>query len=290
MATVADFHRLSKIDYLNNLHLGMTYRNFVRWSDFLIPGFPENSPCLDSSLRDEVSFYTDLKVQTKQDFFNLVYLSISESMADSVKVLNGAVAFDFCKKFQTAANFIEVLKEIEEKYSNEIKIRPTLKINSNIEENLSLAEAFVDNKSIYGVYVVGNKFTSEKVENYRNILKIGRKNGLRTLLECRSLSKTEDLLFALKTYEPEALKDLPDELYSSEVEELIKQMDVKIVLSPATQNLKFMRKLADDGLKLNLCTDSFLFYKKSLSEFAADICNSALFTVEEMKVLFATLL
>ncbi len=69
---------------------------------------------------------------------------------------------------------------------------------------------------------------------------------------------------------------------------ILKQEKIKIILTPDTnpeQKAKNLRIFLDAGLDCALGTKSILLFNKSISQFASELCNTKLFTKEEMTFL-----
>lgn len=297
MAELSDFQKIPKTDSFNDLLGGMRYSSYSLWAGFVIPGFSKDDECFDTKLLDDFKFYTNLKISSKKDLQNLFYMSVSESAADNVKKLFGGIDFSLCKKCESPAEFISVIDEVKGKSENSTKILPVLQINSDLENNLFLAETFIENKNFSGVVLAGRKFLAqdEKTENYEKIFTSARKSNLKTEISCVQTRNPDELNFALTTFKPDFVKDIPESAFDEKTFDFMKQTEICAEFTPyvpsclETEKLKkykFMRRLFDSGMKIRLCTGSLLLLKKSISEFAVDLCNSGIFSENEVKSFF----
>lgn len=297
MAELSDFSKIPKSDSFNDLLSGMRYSSYSRWAGFVIPGFSEDDECFDSKLNDDFKFYTDIKISGKKDLQSLFYMSLSEAAADNVKKLFGGIDFSLCKKCESPAEFISLIDEVKVKSENSTEILPILQINSDLENNLYLAETFLENRNFSGVILAGRKFLAqnEKTKIYEKILTTSRKSNLKTEVNGVGIKTSDELNFALTTFKPDFVKDIPESAFDEKTFDFMKQTEICAEFTPyvpsrlETEKLKkykFMRRLFDSGIKIRLCTGSLLLLKKSISEFAVDLCNSGIFSENEVKSFF----
>lgn len=273
----------------------MRYSSYKRWAGFEIPGFPEDEICLSPNLKADYIFYTKLRITDEKDFKNLLYLSVSEAAADNVKVLEGMVSVDLCAKCGTPSDFVIACNDVKEKFRDSVNVRINLMVNSSLDNNLYLAETFLENCSFDGLCVTGSNFYIEKIQQYKGFFEAAKAAGIRNGFSCDEIVKTEDLKFCLETFKPEVIKDPVWNICDAEITKFLKDNNVAVVFSPFLgidgsgsfqKKAELMRSLADTGIDVKICSDSALFMCKSISEFAADLCNTGLFSKEEIETLF----
>lgn len=297
MAELSDFQKIPKTDSFNDLLSGMRYFSYSRWAGFVIPDFSEDDECFDSKLLDEFKFYTDIKISGQKDLQSLFYMSISEAAADNVKKLFAGIDLSLCKKCENPSSFIDLIINVKLKCESQTEIFPVLAIDSNLENNLYLAETFIENKKFAGIILSGEKIFSfdEKTKIYDKILASARKCGLKTEINCVHAQNSDGVNFALTTFKPDFIKDVPESVFDEKIFDFVKQTEICAEFTPyvpsclETEKLKkykFMRRLFDSGIKIRLCTGSLLLLKKSVSEFAVDLCNSGIFSEDEVKSFF----
>ena len=101
MTSVADFIKLPKKDFHSSLDLGMRYPSFVTWAGFYVPDFPEDGSPVKIEMRSQVHEYTSMRIATEDDIKKLLFLSISENLADNIIQTNAAIdskLFQNCEK------------------------------------------------------------------------------------------------------------------------------------------------------------------------------------------------
>lgn len=297
MAELLNFQKIPKTDYFSDLLSGMRYFSYTRWSGFLLPELSKNDICLDSKLLDEFKFYTDIKITGRKDFQSLFYMSLSEAVADNVKILYAGIDCSLCGKCAAPSEFISAVEEVKLKTSGSIDLRPVLAINSSLGNNLFLAETFIENRNFSRVVLgSGNFFLKDEKHLYGKIFSSARRAGLKTEISCLAMARPDDLKFALETFRPDFVKDIFPLIFDEEILDFIKQTKICVEFTPFVHSplkdaklkkYKFMRRLFDSGVQIRLCTGSLLLLKKSLSEFAMELCGLEIFSEEEIKNLLA---
>lgn len=163
MATISEFVKIPKIDSCKHLSSGMRYSTFTQWAGFLVPDFDEfatrNAGSEDDlKIRRDFCTFTQTRICSAHDILLLFCHAISESILENVAVLNGTVNVDFLSKCKNAAEFLDTVKEASEKYTDKIKVKPFLGIDSDNENNLPLAEMLLESNLLAGIELYGNKF------------------------------------------------------------------------------------------------------------------------------------
>lgn len=297
MAELLNFQKIPKIDSFNDLLSGMRYPSYTRWSGFLVPELSRNDVCLDTKIIDDFKFYTDIKITNKKDLQSLFYMSLSEAVADNVKIIYAGIDFSLCGKCSTPSEFISAIEEVKTRTSDSIEMRPVLAINSCLDNNFFLAETFIENKNFSGLILGGkNFFLKDESHLYEKIFSSARRSGIKTEISCLEMKTPDDLNFALTTFMPDFVKDISPLIFDEEILNFIKQTKICVEFSsfvPSAlkdaqlEKYKFIRRLFDSGVQISLCTGSLLLLKKSLSEFAMDLCSSGIFSEEEIKNLLS---
>ena len=289
---LGEFLKIQKTDGFNDLQAGMLYSSYLKWANFVIPGFSENEACYDRSLYDDFTFYTDVKIGGRKDLQSLFYLSAAEAAADNVKTLYGGIDLALCEKCGNPAEFAAAIDDVKSKFSSQTKILPVLILNSSVENNLFLAETFIESKKFDGVFLGGRNFAhqDEKTEFYARIFDSARAANLKTEIDCLEIKSPDEFYFALETFKPGFVKDAFDSICDKKSLDFIKRENVCVEFSPyyfseskddRIKKYRFMRKLFDSGVKIRICTASLVFLKSSLSQFAVDLCGSEFFTKDE---------
>ncbi|MBQ9207891.1 MAG: hypothetical protein IJ158_14420 [Treponema sp.] len=314
MAIISDFIKTSKSDSCKHLSSGMSYSAFTQWAGFFIPDFDPNkkrnagSP-EDIEIRNEISSYTQMRVSSAHDILLLFCHAISESISENVTWMNGTVNVDFLSKCKNPTEFLDTVKEACEKYSNKIKVHPFLGIDTDNENNLPLAEMLLDSDIFEGIELYGRKY-AENPEKFLSIFKTARTKGIESRISCvgfHGMQRQEDIFEIIRNLRPthllnpnialnnDALKIFENGKICQQIFEMKKEFDVYIEFSPAPilsgnkseQKAHAIREFAEMGIPFSLCSEDMLFLNKSISEFAADLCNMGVFSIEEMSQLIS---
>lgn len=309
MTNVSDFIKELKIDSCKHLSTGMRYANFVHWAGFIVPGFYENSMIrLERekivAMRSEISSYTQMRVANAHDIFMLFCYAISESITENVKVLNGTVNVDFLSKCRNATEFLDTVKQAVDKYSDKIRVRPFLGIDTDNENNLPLAEMLLESKLFDGIELYGTRF-AVMPEKFLSLFNTAHRMNIDSRICCLGfyhLKSREEIFEILNNLKPtlllnpniainnEALGVFKDERLCKEIVEFGKTTNMKMEFSPApglsyfkgSEKNNVIRDFAENGIPISLCTGDTLYLNKSLSEFATDLCNEGVFSKEEI--------
>ena len=315
MATISDFAKIPKIDSCKHLASGMRYSAFTQWAGFLVPDYDETTERKagspeDIEIRNELSSYTQLRVGSAHDILLLFCHAISESISENVTWINGTVNVDFLSKCKNPTEFLDTVKEACEKYSNKIKVRPFLGIDTDNENNLPLAEMLLDSDIFEGIELYGRKY-AENPEKFLSIFKTARTKGIESRISCvgfHGMQHQEDIFEIIRNLRPthllnpnialnnDALKIFENGKICQQIFEMKKEFDVYIEFSPAPilsgnkseQKARAIREFAEMGIPFSLCSEDMLFLNKSISEFAADLCNAGVFSIEEMSQLISS--
>lgn len=287
----------------------MRYPAFVHWAGFLLPDFTEYEKRAagseqDMRLREEIEDYTQIRIGSSQDIFLLICHAISESLAENTKVLNGTIKADFIQKCKNATEFLDIIKNTSDKYSESITFRPFLGIDTNKENNLSLATMVLDSGLFAGIELYGERY-AEMPEKFLSIFNTARKKGIETRLSClgfRNMKNFDDVFDLVQLLCPSCFLNpntavgrdylgvYKDGKVSQETIAFVKDNNIRLEFSPAPtlsahnaeQKAFAIRQALDNDIPLSLCTEDMLFMNKSISSFAADLCNLGVFSQEEV--------
>lgn len=309
MASISDFVRIPKIDSCKHLSTGMRYAAFTQWAGILVPDFSESEPRAAGSARDlvlraEFDDYTQTRLCTAHDMLLLLCHAISESVSENVKVLNGTINVDFISKCKSPSEFLDVVKSAAEKYDGEISFRPFLGIDTEKDNNLPLAEMLLESGIFSGIELYGRKYT-EMPEKYLAIFNTARQMGIATRLSCvcfRDMKSRDEIFDLMQLLRPSYLmnpntavgRDQLDVYRNGrippEIIAFTKDNNIRLEFSPypmlsnehAREKTFVIREVSECGLPFALGTEDMLYLNKSISEFAADLCNMGVFSPEEI--------
>lgn len=309
MAVISDFVRLPKIDSCKHLSTGMRYSAFTQWTGFLIPGLDETSVRVagdpaDIEMRKDINYYTQTRVGTAHDILLLFCHAISESISDNVMFLNGTVNVDFLSKCRNATEFLDTVKQACSMYSDRIKVRPFLGIDTDNENNLPLAEMLLESKYFEGIELYGRTY-AEKPERFLSIFKTAHRMGIESRICCfgfKTLKTQGEIIEILDNLRPthlmnpniainnDALRIFENGKICPEIIALGHETGLHIEFSPAPvlsgnkgdKKARVIREFAENNIPFSLCTEDILHLNKSISEFAVDLCNADIFSKEEI--------
>lgn len=289
---LGEFLRIPKTDGFNDLQAGMLYSSYLKWANFMLPGFSETEACYDRAFHDDFKFYTNVKIGGRKDLQSLFYLSVAEAGADNVKTLYGGIDLSLCEKCGNPAEFAAAVDEVKSKFCGQTEILPVLILDNGVENNLFLAETFIESGKFAGVFLCCKNFIhNENAESYAKIFSAAKELKMKTEIDCIEMKTPEEFNFALETFKPDFVKDAFDSICDEKSLDFIKQQNICAEFSPYSfssskedrlKKYRFMRKIFDSGVKIRICTASLLFLKSSLSQFAAELCNSGIFRKGEV--------
>ncbi len=290
MTSVADFIKLPKTDFHSTLNFGMRYSSYVTWTGFYIPDFPVNNAGISEELKKSIEEYTFLKIGCQNDVQKLICLSIAESLGDNIKQLNGAINIELLSRYGSVSSFAELIQATKQKYDSQVELNSFLSINSdNADKNtLSLAQEFLKSGCFKGLYIYGKKLF-EQPQTFKSLADSALLKNLNLKINAGK-SSLQDFLSLLKTFVPQTIVQMDSFADNKDVIYILRQEQIKTVFTPDSnsnteQKAKNLRALADSQIDCRLGTKSILLFNKSISQFASELCNTKLFTKEEMSEL-----
>lgn len=302
MTSVADFIKLQKKDFHSSLDLGMRYPSFVTWAGFYVPGFPEDGSPVKIEMRNQVHEYTSMRIATEDDIKKLLFLSISENIADNIIQTNAAIdskLFQNCKK---NCEFFLLLKTKIQKYSDHTKSDAFFSLDTDSadfrEKNLQFAKSFLLNENskelFKGIYFYGKNILNltENSTELKELIQTVKKNGLKIRVDLSSVDSANDFFRVFEFFEPQVLINADNAANFGEILTFLKKKSIQTVITPEThfkdkkmdfsEKAKKMRSFLEAGIETFLGTQSILLFNKSISQLASELCNTGLFTKEEM--------
>lgn len=285
MTSVADFIKLPKADFHSTLNFGMRYSSYVTWAGFYIPDFPVNSADISKELKKEIEEYTFLRLGCQDDVQKLIFLSIAESLGDNIKQIEGAINIELLSRYGSVFSIVELLQAAKQKYKDQLELSPFLSINSDTadKKTLALAHEFLNSGCFSGLYIYG-KTLFEQPQNFKQITESARVKNLNLKINAGE-SSFQELSALFKTFTPQTIVQADSSAGNKEILSVLKQEKIKIILTPgaaAEQKAQTLRAFFDRGINCALGTKSILLFNKSISQFASELCNTKLFTKEEM--------
>ncbi|WP_191016639.1 hypothetical protein [Treponema zioleckii] len=290
MTNIADFIKIQKKDIHNHLLLGMRYPSYVLWAGFYIPEVSEAENESISNHRQKIIDYTHMRITSKKDVQNLFALSIIEALADNVETLEGTVNINLAEKCGSPSEFALTINSLLEKYSDQITIKPVLGVNTDSETKFFLAETFIERGLFHGLDIFG-KDVIKNPEKYNNLLSFAKSYNLETKIHIEADSTPDEILKMLDVLFPSQIINADPLAKSDELLKFLSDNDLKVIISPtrmgATDNsieekAKTLRVFCEKGIRSYISTGNILLHDKSISAFASDLCNTNIFSKDEM--------
>ena len=302
MTSIADFIKLPKRDFLSSLDFGMRYPSFVLWSGFYLPGFPENGSPADAEMQAQVQEYTSLRIACADDIKKLLLLSVNENLADCVCEAHYSLNFDFFKNCANDSVFYSLLENLVQKYREKSKIILYLPVDvSKLSSMASLSSKIMgkifpafETDIFEGVFFYGfDKKTADCIPpEVSEILNLAKSKNLKVKLDAGLSLSADCLLKLLHFFEPHTLINADCGGNSDGMMNFLRQNNIQAAVTPETgfqdkknsikEKAQKMRTLLEGGIKTFPATKSILFYNKSISQLACDLCSTGLFTKDEM--------
>ncbi len=285
MTSVADFIKLPKADFHSTLNFGMRYSSYVIWAGFFIPDFPVNNTDINKELKKEIEEYTFLRLGCQSDVQKLLLLSIAESLGDNIRQLEGAINIELLSRYGSVSSIAELLQTTRQKYKDQLELASFLSINSDTadKKTLILAQDFLKSGCFSGLYIYG-KTLFEQPQNFKQIADSACLQNLKIKINAGE-SSLQELSALFKIFTPQTIVQADSFADSKEILSVLKQEKIKTVFTPgaaAEQKAKSLRAFLDSGIDCALGTKSILLFNRSISQFASELCNTKVFTKEEM--------
>lgn len=259
-----------------------------------MPGFPENGVCSDEELQEEMKNYAYTKIASTDDLLKLYSLSVVDAIVDNVENFECAIDFDFVKNYFGRDSVLKIIKEISDKYFNRVKIIPFLQLSMKDKMDFYEVENLMDSGVFKGI-CFRDILEAENVE-FVKILSVKAKNAnMETAICCKNVKSEEEFFELWSLIKPDWVANLPLEICTESGKEFLLKNDLLLKMSPDVfvekdsdfmENARKFRELFDAGVKIKLCSGCLLYTNKSISNIASDLCNTGLFTKEEISTLF----
>ncbi len=293
MTSVADFIKLQKKDFHSNLDLGMRYSSYVTWSGFYMPDFPEDGSPASREIAEQVKEYTMLRTGNTNDVQKLMALSLTENEADNIIELNGSVNITLLNACDTPEDFVNAITAATVKYSSSIKINPILAINTDemTQDTTALASSLLGSQLFKGVYLYGQTLFNMP-QKFTAFITSAKDHNLKTEINAGLAKSSDDFMKLLRTFVPDVMIQGECAAKDREILNFMNKNKITAVITPnpftsGTENTiekkaQYLRNFLDAGTDAKLGTESILLYNKSISQMASELCNTGLFTKEEI--------
>ncbi|WP_147613122.1 amidohydrolase family protein [Treponema pectinovorum] len=296
MTTVADFIKLPKKDSHNNLDLGMRYSSYVTWAGFYVPDFPEDGSFVKKELRAQVKDYTILRTASESDVQKLMALSLTEAIADNVQELYGTINYDLLDVCKTPEVFIALIENVKKKYAGQIKLKPILSIDTdNIKENTMETAAYLLTSNVFSdVYLYGKNLLSMP-QKFTAFIKMAKEKGINSEIDVACAKSSDEFKKLLLSFVPAVIINGEKAARDKDILNFMNKNSISTVVTPnpdtangnstMQKKAEYIRIMKEAGSKVTLASESMLIFNQSISQFASALCNTDLFSKEEVETL-----
>lgn len=293
MTTIADFIKVQKNDFHNNLDLGMSYPSYVLWSGFYMPDFPSDGSAVNKKIASEVKEYTQYRVKGEKDITSLLALSLTESEADNCTNITGIINNQLMNSCDTPETFVSAIKSALEKFSERLSVELILAIDTdNIDlSTFALASSLLGSGIFKGIYLYG-EILSKMPQKFAGFTKTAQEHNLKTEIFAGFTKSSDEYMNLLRLLNPNTIIQGEHSVKDSKIIKFLKEHSINTVVTPSTsfstaqiqfeQKARYIRTLLNEGLSVKLATESILLFNQSLSNFASNLCNTGIFSKEEM--------
>ena len=275
----------------------MRYPTYVMWAGFYVPEFPQDGSAVSPDLARTVKEFTQTRVETEADIANLLTLSLNEADADKCTKITATFNNLLMKACDTPENFVSVIDSVFKKFSNRIQINPILAIDTdNIDmSTFAVASSLLGSGLFTGIYVYGDMMFKTP-QRFASFVQTAKEHNLTTEIAGSYIKSSDAYMNLLRTFVPDVMIQGESAAKDPRAITFMKDNDISVVVTPnlgfgeqkmdMEQKAKYVRAFLDAGITVKAGTESVLLLNKSLSQFAADLCNTGVFTANEVKELF----
>lgn len=293
MTSVADFIKIPKCDFHNNLDLGMRYPSYIAWAGFYMPDFPEDGSIVKKDLRSQIKEYTRIRTGSEGDIHKLLSLSLSEASADNITEIYGTINFSLLNACDTPENFVSAIDKALKAYSDKIRINTVLAADTDFlnENSIALCSSLLGSGFFKGVYLYGKNLTASP-QKYAAFIKEAKNHGLHSGINAEAAKSSSDFLNLLYTFSPDVILQGDYAAKDKEILNCMKKNGVGAVITPNpdeantvcsfNEKAVFLRNFLEAGVPAKIGTESILLFNKSISQFAAELANTKIFTTDEL--------
>lgn len=297
MMLVSDFISLPKIDAHNHLNLGMRYASYAPWAGFYIPNFPRKMNGLDE-MHEIIGNFTRPRAKTMKDVTDLLVLSLTDAIADGVTVLEGSIDIGFVIHCGGVDNFLKMVQEVKDKFTNKINFRPELGMGKTfgIEKIREWAPICLESGLFNSIDLYGPE-VEDGIEDFDHIFKLAGKLGIKRKAHVGEFSDAKSVRRFVEFFELEEVQHGIGAAQDDAVLQFLKDRNTRLNITPesnvmlgAVKSLEEhpIKKIVEAGVRVSISTDDLLFFNKSVSEQCFDLVRANILTVDQIKNIFAS--
>ncbi len=268
MISLNDFIKLKKYNSLVYFDMGMSAVNYSYWSSFMIP---------EGSGEEDIELYTSMRIMGGKDLYRLFSFSVSECSVDNQKKIDGVVRFDFVPLCQTPADFVEVIKGLEEKRQENLRIEYYLGVDGEKEQNLFLADSFFESGLFSGTVLSIKSSEPSVLKKSSEFLSLTKKFGKSAKISLPP-DALKNILPALEPGKTWIVNPKCDD----EIIRIMRENALGAIFTADSEPFS-VRKIFDGGVCVSFASGKYLLFGETLSDFAFKLFSSGLFSYEEIK-------
>jgi adenosine deaminase len=288
-----DFRLLPKADLHNHLLLGGRLAAMERFSGRTIQPFKSSGKGIADINRWIREEYAPL-MRNQGAFEASVEAAFIQAKEDGVTILEASIDAGFGARFGILpANVIGTIRTVHKKTAPELDFRPCLGLVRNLpaKKLMELAEPWFASGYFYSIDLYDDEL-SQPVENFREIYRVARKQGLICKAHAGEFGPAEDVRKAVETLELDGIQHGIAAATSPEVMRWLAGHHIPLHVSPASnialglvESYKThpIRILFDHGVRVTINTDDVMLFSQSLSEEYRNLYAAGLFSAEELE-------
>ena len=264
-----------KIDAHNHLNLGMHYSSYLAWSGIPIPNFPRRMDGLDE-MHDIISRYTRPRCQTADDVIKLIDMSIRDSIADGVTILEGSIDIGFMVHFQEDLDkFLSMVSDFATKYQDKIDFRPELGLGKTFDKDkiASWISPLMESKLFKSIDLYGPEI-EEGIADFKYIFVKAEALGIKKKAHVGEFSDAHSVQRFVEYFD---LDEVQHGIGAAQDDKVLKFLaDRKVRCNVCPQSNYMLRsvssmkahpikKMMDAGIPITVGTDDLLFFDHTVS-------------------------
>lgn len=280
-----------KGDVHNHCGLGMRFSTFNKWAGGNVK---KPSKKIDGlrGLDDYIFNETVKYIKNKEDILFLIEETIKEAIDDGIKVLEASIDCHELIRFNDANELFNGIKNIKNKYNDNIDFRPEIGMPKNItDENLNnFLLPCIDSKIFKSIDLYGDE-TLDNFEKFKYYYKYAKNKNLKLKAHAGEFHDFNNVKKAIEILEVDEIQHGIGAIASDYVIDLIKERDIRLNICPSSNYIlgavKDMpnhpaRRLFDRGVKITVNTDDLLLFNSGVSEEYLYLYKLGVFNADEL--------
>ncbi len=280
-----------KADVHSHCLLGMRFATFNKMFGGEVPTPPKKMDGLygfDEYIFKKLAKYISHSEQLEQ----LLEATILEAINDGVKILETSVDTNWLLLYPSYDDCFSAIKNIQDKYSNQIDFRPELGIvkSLTVERMDNVLSECIDSGIFKSLDLYGDE-SIDDFERFKDYFIYAKSKGLKLKAHAGEFSGSENVRKAIEILDLDEVQHgiaIYNDDYSLD---LVKERGIRLNICPssnlilgAVNDLKShpIKTLFDKGVLLSINTDDLLVFNQSVSEEFLKLYQHNVLGVEEL--------